>query len=104
MWRNTEPPFQVDSDLGVIEHSRPRPHLGEVGELMLIPNESVDNLLTNGANMLDAPSTASASVDGDQTLFHLDWNGQRWTWELQDAHWTDIEGGYVPLMIGKLVA
>lgn len=84
---------KVECDWGVIEYARARPP-DEVGHLILVSKQGFCDLLRHGPNSLGVPGTMSrATFTGfGETLrrfFHLDYNGQRWTWELFDAHWAD---------------
>ena len=87
VWRNLET-HNLDSDLGVIEHSCPRPDRGEIGRLMLIAKEWVDN---ENRTPLDPWSALLTNEDG-RTLYRIEYGGQSWEWELFAAHWTDIDG------------
>lgn len=83
---------------GVIEHSCPRPDRGQVGPLMLVTAEYLRELLDNGPR--ERPrGTHSVTTDGRRVFAHHDYRGQRWTWELFPAYFTDNLGP--PVCIGR---
>lgn len=85
---------------GPIEHSNPRPDLGEVGPLMIVLPSYIRELLENGPK--PAPQgggTHSVTVDGRRVFAHHDYNGYRWTWELHPAYISDNQGP--PICIGR---
>lgn len=91
MWRCHET-GEIDSDWGVITHTKPRADHDEIGPLILVSRKGFDDLLRCGPNLRDAPGLSSASVKGHRRFFHHDYGGTQWVWELFDAHWTDIDG------------
>lgn len=103
IWKN---PRMIESDWGVIEYTRPRPELGEVGYLTLVSTTGYEDLLIKGpvpecGSM--AIATATVTLDDDDQVrrfYHLDYNGKCWTWELFSAHWTDKPDAH-PVYIGR---
>jgi hypothetical protein len=105
-WRNGA---HIECDWGVIEKARP--HLGQVAPLVLVWAAGVHDLIKNGDNRLDAPAVASVTLVTDddpptedspiRMFYHLDYAGQRWTWELFDMHWTDAPEKTSKLYIGR---
>lgn len=77
---------------GPLDNGDPRPELGQVGPLMIITPRYLRKLINEGPQ--DAPweGVHSATVDGRRIFAHHDWNGQRWTWELHPAYFSDNEG------------
>lgn len=115
IWREKEPPYRLMSDLGEIEYSQPRPHLGEVGELMLITHDGFEfcqqapNLCNDASRsrawtqwFTENKSLVSASVKEGRKYYHLTYKGKTWTWELFRARWTDC-ANTVLLYIGRLI-
>jgi hypothetical protein len=96
IWRNLET-HVLDSDLGVIKYSRPDPVRREVGQLMLIAKEWVDN---ENRTPFD-PWPARVITEDGRTFYQIEHDGQSWKWELFEAHWTDLDGP-CPCYIGKL--
>jgi hypothetical protein len=94
----------LECDWGVIEHGNPKPCHGEVGHLMLITPDYVKQLLTR-PKWTCLCSFKTATTDGDRIFAHLDCEGQRWTWELFQAHWFDDNwfgnNGGPPILVGR---
>lgn len=89
MWRNFKT-HKLDSDFGVVEHSRARPDRNEVGRLILVNKDWVDQGGDITQNVDPWPSWVTTE-DG-RTFFHIEYANQSWKWELFSGHWTDIEG------------
>jgi hypothetical protein len=91
----------IDSDWGIVEHTDPRPDLGQVGHLMVTHADYIRYLAKDGPYMSPTKGGRIDSVtfDGDRVFCHSEWRGNRWTWEVFDAHWWD----HLPseIMIGR---
>lgn len=96
IWRNAA--HQCESDWGVIEHTRARPERGEVGHLILVSVTGYHQLIHGP--MPEGASMATRSFSGDRAFYCLDYDGQRWTWELFETHWVDEPGSH-PVFIGR---
>jgi hypothetical protein len=83
---------------GVIEHSCPRPDRGQVGPLMIVTPDYLRELIDNGPREWPH-GTHSVTTDGRRVFAHHDYHGQRWTWELFPAYFTDNLGP--PICIGR---
>jgi hypothetical protein len=70
---------------------------------MLITRLYVDLLAKDGPVLWAHKGYRTDSVTfADGRVFaHLDWQGQRWTWELFDAHWSDGCKSPIGLMVGR---
>lgn len=99
VWRDAE---GINSDWGRIEHTRPRPHRGAVGPLMLVWREGVERLLATGEKgaEFDSPAVAWAYTVLGCTFFCLEYDDETWTWELAEAHWADLDEP-CPCYIGR---
>lgn len=85
----------IECDWGAIRNSEADPRRG-IEHLMLIGADYVQQLLTEGPCSLSrVAGVGSASADGERLFFHLEHEGQRWTWELFDAHWWDHKGSQI---------
>lgn len=84
---------------GPLEHSCPRPDLGQVGPLMITTIGYLRELLDSGPKEAPRGGTHSVTVDGRRVFAHHDYNWQRWTWELFPAYFTDNQGP--PICIGR---
>lgn len=84
---------------GVIEHSCPRPDRGQVGPLMIVTPDYLRELIDNGPREWPHGGTHSVTTDGRRVFAHHDYHGQRWTWELFPAYFTDNLGP--PICIGR---
>lgn len=83
---------RMECDWGAIRNSEADPRLG-IEHLMLIGADYVQRMLFSGPHTLGrTPGVGSATADGDRLFFHLEHEGQRWTWELFEAHWWDGNG------------
>ncbi|MCA9843232.1 MAG: hypothetical protein KC491_01145 [Dehalococcoidia bacterium] len=82
---------------GAVKHGNPRPDRGEIGHLMLIPARYLRELLKGSREW--PHGTHSVTVDGRRVFAHHDYHGQRWTWELFPAYFTDNLGP--PICIGR---
>ena len=97
VWRNDN--GEIESDWGIIHYTRPRADKGEVGPLILVSRDGFDDLLREGPNNRDKPGISTATLQrvgtfsgtGMRKFFHHAYGGGRWTWELFDMHWTDID-------------
>lgn len=79
-----------ECDFGILEHTDPRPDRGEIGYLMVSTQDYFENLLQSSTVWpRKGWRRDSASVRGGRRFQHSEWNGQRWTWELFDAHFHD---------------
>lgn len=67
---------------GVIEHSCPRPDLGEVGPLMLAAVTHVAKAIADGPLLGPGGALHSVTVHDDRKFAHIESAGARWTWEL----------------------
>jgi hypothetical protein len=52
---------------------------------MLVTHRYINHLAAGG---LTAANTA-LDIREDRMFLHLDYSGNRWTWELHEAHWWD---------------
>jgi hypothetical protein len=88
-----------ECDWGRIDNSEADPKLG-LRHLMLVTGDYVQQLLNEGPREHPRGGIHSATVDGERIFAHLDYDGQRTTWELFEAH---FEGGKGPadLMLGR---
>lgn len=79
---------------GRVEHPDPRPDRNEVGHLMLVGTDYVQELLANGPLLRQkrAGRVDSVTSDGERLFAHVDYYGKHWTWELFEAHFADGEG------------
>jgi hypothetical protein len=96
----------LECDWGVIEHGNPKPCLGKVGHLMLITPDYAKRLVEKGPHEPHCCGVNSVTTDGGRTFVHLDdYRGQRWTWELFEAHWWDDNwfghNGGPPILVGR---
>lgn len=93
----------IECDWGVIEHSEPRPDRGEVGHLMIATSDYVSQLLREGPDDCHCHhGGANSATELDGRLFaHIDYEGQRWTWELFNAHWWDNAPQTPALLVGR---
>lgn len=94
----------AESTWGVIEYPRARPACGEVGHLILVSAIGYEELAIKGPS-LECGAMASAAFSADEPprmFYHLDFDGQRWTWELFLTYWADwITGVPVQVYIGR---
>ncbi|MGB0877516.1 MAG: hypothetical protein ACPGXI_10705 [Mycobacterium sp.] len=88
-------------DWGRIEYPDPRPDLSEVGYLMLITADYVDELVHNGPLSLRYGRRDSVTVNGDRIIARTEYGGQRWAWELFEAHWWDGAPQNPALYVGR---
>lgn len=88
----------IECDWGTFEHSQPRPERGQVAHLLLVTPEMVARLLEHGPRDFHG-ATHTATTDDDRTFLHVEYQGQRWTWEVFEAHWWDHRDP--PIMVGK---
>ncbi|QDF19749.1 hypothetical protein QEH38_gp17 [Mycobacterium phage LilSpotty] len=92
--RLNEESCEFECDWGVIEYGDPRPDLDQVGHLMLVTPDYVEQLLESGPRLAPNSSRAmhSVTVDSGRTFAHVDYFGKRWTWELFEAVMSDGQG------------
>ncbi|AXN43448.1 hypothetical protein MM1218R_01500 [Mycobacterium marinum] len=73
---------------GHIEATCGEPAIG-LPRLMMIDAGRLDKLLTNGPLERIRGGVSSATRDGDTTYLHIDYEGERTTWELHKALFVD---------------
>lgn len=80
-----------ECEFGRLEHSDPRPDRGQIGPLMLTTPHYLESLLKSGPCLWlnKGGRVDSASVHDGREFMHVQWRGQRWTWELFDAYFRD---------------
>jgi hypothetical protein len=99
----------LECEWGKISPTNPKPEHGEVLHLMLTTRYWVEILLKDGPflypPMLSQPpwfeKRYSGSVDGDRIFVSLEYRDMKWTWELFEAHWSDLTVGAEDVMIGR---
>jgi hypothetical protein len=81
----------IESDWGVLTNTDANPRCG-LQPLMLVTGRHVGKLLTEGPHPGHNGGYHSVTTDGDRLFAHLDYAGQRTTWELFPAHFADGKG------------
>lgn len=89
---------ELECGWGTFENGEADPKRG-LRHLVLITTEWVKQLLTDGPAPNPRGGITSATSDGERIFAHLDYDGDRWTWELFDAHWWD--NGSPDIMVGR---
>lgn len=79
-------------EFGVIERSDPRPERGDVQHLMLTTRDYVDHLLAHGPTVGGHGQVDSVRLVDGVLYADIEYNGQRWTWQLYEADWWDGKG------------
>ncbi|BBY78924.1 hypothetical protein H7I53_18070 [Mycolicibacterium pulveris] len=101
MWWPDGPNKVLRTDFGVVDHPRPYPESGDVGELVAASVEFVDALLEIAAQRETNPghpALAELTYGGQpagwrarardgRVFLTLHYLGQAWTWEMFEAHW-----------------
>lgn len=76
------------SEWGPLRNAEADPRRG-LEPLMLVENNYIQQLLASGPQPGPWGGTHSASSDGQRIFAHMDYLGQRTTWELFPAHFDD---------------
>lgn len=87
------------TDWGEVVHGNPQPSRGEVGYLILTQAKWFHDLYHWGPTMHTDGRIYRATVTNGRRFVHLAYQGQRWTWEMFDAHWAD--GCTIPTLLGR---
>lgn len=88
----------IESDWGVLNNTEADPKRG-LESLMIVTSSHVGKLLTEGPQPGPWGGYQSVTTEDDRLFAHLDYAGQRTTWELFPAHFEDREGP--DLFIGR---
>jgi len=73
----------------------------ELHHLLLSTTEYVEDLLKNGSKISPSGREVHSVTLVDGRIFaYIDCGGDRWTWEMFDAHWWDGNGNQ-NLMVGR---
>lgn len=90
----------LECDWGRIRNPDANPRF-PIDSLVLVGDSwFMERLLLTGPVELSHGEIASATVGQDGRWYvHMEYEGQRWTWEVFEAHWWD--GDDLPIMIGR---
>jgi hypothetical protein len=89
----------IESDWGVLSNSEADPKRG-LDSLMLVVGDYVRKLIDDGPQTGPRGGYHSVTTDGQRIFAHLDYAGQRTTWELFEARFED-RNGPEDLFIGR---
>lgn len=88
----------IECDWGELNNTEANPHRG-LQPLMIVVGDYVQKLIDEGPQFGPYGGYHSVTTDGQRLFAHLDYSGQRTTWELFEAHLEDEQGP--PIFIGR---